>query len=348
MSPSSSKTFSLLGTLQYFLDPSHTRLGFKVRSSCVWRKKTEADIDVNLDGKVALVSGANSGIGKATARGLAIRAAEVHMLCRSKERGTAALNSIKDDKRVDDSSKIHLHVVDLSEPEQIKAFAADFKRKHQKVDILVNNAAVMPNELRTNSRGTEVALATNLVGFYGLTTQLSPLLKQSQDPRIVNVVSAGMFTAKLDIPTIEKGLDVQKDKVKGESNTEDEDYSGITLYAQHHRARVDLTDYFADIYKDDGIKVNCVHPGWVDTPGLASAKDMSGFYNLMGGMLRSEEEGADTVLWLAVAKKAKDITSKYFFDRRPRKKNKLGAGTATTPEEVKKLVDICQSAFSKN
>ena len=181
------------------------------------------------------------------------------MLCRSKERGTAALNSIKDDKRVDDSSKIHLHVVDLSEPEQIKAFAADFKRRHQKVDILVNNAAVMPNELRTNSRGTEVALATNLVGFYGLTTQLSPLLKQSQDPRIVNVVSAGMFTAKLDIPTIEKGLDVQKDKVKGESNTEDEDYSGITLYAQHHRARVDLTDYFADIYKDDGIKVNCVH-----------------------------------------------------------------------------------------
>jgi dehydrogenase/reductase SDR family protein 12 len=74
---------------------------------------------------------------------------------------------------------------------------------------------------------------------------------------------------------------------------------------------------------------------------------MSGFYNFMGGMLRSEEEGADTVLWLAVANRAKEITSKYLFDRRPRKKNKMGAGTASSPEEVKQLVNICERGFSK-
>jgi len=334
---SSTKSFSLLGTLQYFLDPSHTKLGFRVRRGCFWNKK---DLSVNLDGKVAVITGANSGIGRATAHGLASRAAEVHLLCRSKERGTAALETIRQDEAVQ-NGKVHLHIVDLSEPAQIKDFAREFKANHGKLDILVNNAAVMPNELKINSQGLEVALATNLVGFYGLTVEMSDLLKKSDDGgRIVNVVSAGMFTARLQIPTIRKGLDVSK-----WTKSEVDAYSGLALYAQHHRARVMLTDHFAHVLKDSNVSVNSVHPGWVDTPGLQGAKDMASFYNAMGNMLRTEEEGADTVVWLAIAEKAKGVTGKYFFDRKSRRKNKLGAGTASTPEELQQLVNTCDEAY---
>ena len=83
---------SVLGALQYFLDPTHTKLGVKIRRKLFWRKQ---DLDVSLRGKTAIVSGANSGIGKAVARNLAGMGCEVHMLCRSAERGAKALESIR-------------------------------------------------------------------------------------------------------------------------------------------------------------------------------------------------------------------------------------------------------------
>lgn len=232
---------------------------------------------MSLKGKVAIVTGANSGIGKAAAIGLANRGGQVHMLCRSRSRGTDAKENIVRDTGNED---VHLHVVDLSEPTQIKTFAMDFKKSHKKLDILVNNAAVMPNELRITSGGLESAFATNLVGFYGLTKELGPILSGG---RIVNVVSGGMFASKLHIPSIHK---------KDESQ-----YSGLELYSQHHRGRVILTEYFAKTLK--GVSVNSVHPGWVDTPGLAGASDMAGFYKVMRKWLRSEAEGSWTILLAA-------------------------------------------------
>ena len=314
---SSKSTVSVLGALQYFLDPTHTKLGVKVRRKLFWRKQ---DLDVSLRGKTAIVSGANSGIGKAVARNLAGMGAEVHMLCRSAERGAKALESIRGTLASHgegcDGSNVELHLVDLSEPQQIKDFARDFKSTHAKVDILVNNAAVMPNELRFNSAGQEVALATNVIGFSGLIQSMAPLLERSEDARVVNVVSAGMFASKLHLPTIEKGLD------RGACEAERDSYSGLNLYSQHHRARVMLTDHYADQLAAAGVRCNSVHPGWVDTPGLAGAKDMEGFYRMMGGALRDDDEGADTIVWLAACPGLRE-TGKYFFDRSARKKHKV-------------------------
>ena len=78
----------------------------------------------------------------------------------------------------------------------------------------------------------------------------------------------------------------------------------------------------ADQLAAAGVRCNSVHPGWVDTPGLAGAKDMEGFYRMMGGALRDDDEGADTIVWLAACPGLRE-TGKYFFDRSARKKHKV-------------------------
>ena len=172
---SSKSTVSVLGALQYFLDPTHTKLGVKVRRKLFWRKQ---DLDVSLRGKTAIVSGANSGIGKAVARNLAGMGAEVHMLCRSAERGAKALESIRGTLGCD-GSNVELHLVDLSEPQQIKDFARDFKSTHAKVDILVNNAGVANRKERRTRDGFEMQMGTNHLGHFLLTNLLLPKIKET-------------------------------------------------------------------------------------------------------------------------------------------------------------------------
>jgi len=247
------------------------------------------------------VTGANAGIGKAIAMGLASRGGQVHMLCRSQARGIEAKENIVKDTGNED---VHLHVVDLSEPAEIKAFVKDFKKSHKKLDVLVNNVAVGPDDFTMTSGGMESAFATNLVGFYGLTKELAPMLSGG---RIVNLVSAGMFLYKLHTPSLHN-----KDKSQ---------YKPLENYCQHHRGRVMLTEHFAKTLEGE-VTVNSVHPGWVDTPGLAGAKAMEGFYRVMQRWLRSEEEGADTALWLAISERASKFTGRYFFDRWPRATHK--------------------------
>jgi len=106
-----------------------------------------------------------------------------------------------------------------------------------------------------------------------------------------------------------------------------------------------LTKHFSEAFASSGIKVNSVHPGWVDTPGLSSAKDMAGFYKVMGSSLRTEEEGADTVVWLAVSDKANKYSGRYFFDRATRRENKYLSGTKSPPEDLDRLVEICETGF---
>jgi len=178
--------------LFYFLDPSHTALGFKVRAACFDKK----DLDVDLKGRSVLVAGGNAGIGRSAAQSLAERGATVHIVCRSREKGEAAVADIKTATGNDD---VHLHVVDLGSIGQVQAFTKSFAASGKPLHVLVNNAATMQSTRSLTPEGIETAQATNLLGFFGLTRGLLPVLKQNAPARIVNVVSAGMLASQFKV-----------------------------------------------------------------------------------------------------------------------------------------------------
>ena len=335
--------------LFYFLDPTHTALGFKAHEKC-FRKQ---DLEVDLHGKSILVAGGNAGIGRSAAESLAQLGATIHIVCRNKEKGEQA---VKDIKESTGNAEVHLHVVDLGSLKQVQEFTKKFAASGKPLHCLVNNAATMQDERTVTSEGFETALATNLIGFYGLTTGLLPVLKQNAPARIVNVVSAGMLACKFKLTGLTEGDETSSSThthtQAGPSSSSSPSpaapplippYDGAAVYSLHHRARVMLTETWAKELQDSKITVNSVHPGWVDTPLLRSAGPMSGFYKLMKKSLRTEAQGADTIVWLAASEKAGESTGKYFFDRKARWTNMLFANTKAEEEDYKDLKAFCEA-----
>jgi dehydrogenase/reductase SDR family protein 12 len=254
------------------------------------------DLQVDLSGRVAVVTGANSGIGKATSRALAERGAEVFLLCRSEERGRAALQELRE---ATGSLRLRFVAVDVAEPASVRA-AVDAIAA-ERVHVLVNNAAVMPDERRENSQGHEVTFATNVLGPHLLTRLLEPRLRAAGRARVVNVSSGGMYARRLS-------LDDWSWKKRS--------FDGVVAYAEAKRALVVLTETWAERLSGSGVTVNAMHPGWADTPAVQAS--LPRFRSAMRARLRTAEEGADTVVWMSVCPRIERETGRFYFDREAR------------------------------
>ncbi len=269
---------------------SFDRNGFRRHA----KRFVASDLDVDLRGRRIAVTGANSGIGKATALGLAERGAEVWMLCRSKERGEAALAEVRSDSGNDD---VHLLLVDVSDFESIRAACAEL------VDAplhgLVHNAGVLPSERRVTPDGNELTLATNLLGPFLMTWLLLPALRSAGASRLLWVTSGGMYPTRLSMK------DFQHEKPP---------FDGVEAYSRTKRAQVVLTEQLAERLSDSGVIVHAMHPGWADTPAVASS--IPAFHKVMKAILRTPMEGADTLLWLATADEPMGSSGQLWFDRR--------------------------------
>lgn len=151
----------------------------------------------DLKGKVAIVTGANSGLGYHTAVELAKRGATVVMACRSRDKTEAALANLQKEAPGADAIFMPLDLADL---ESVKTFAATFKAKHTKLDLLINNAGVMALPLRRTAQGLEMQIGTNHFGHFALTGQLLDLLNATPGARIVNTSSlAHTWTRGMDL-----------------------------------------------------------------------------------------------------------------------------------------------------
>ncbi|XWS24913.1 hypothetical protein CRYUN_Cryun27aG0025700 [Craigia yunnanensis] len=296
-----------------------TRNGFLDHS----KKFQQEDMQIRIEGKNCIVTGANSGIGFATAEGLASRGATVYMVCRKKERGEAALSKIQSSTG---NPNVHLEICDLSSINEIKSFASIFSSKDVPVHVLVNNAGLIENKRVTTSEGFELNFAVNVLGTYATTELMLPLLeKAAPDARVITVSSGGMYTAPLT----------------SELQFSDGKFDGVEQYARNKRVQVALTEKWAEMYKNKGIGFYSMHPGWAETPGVATS--LPGFNKSLSGKLRTSEEGADTVIWLALQPKEKLVTGGFYFDRAEAPKHLKLAATSQSHAIIDSIVDTLRS-----
>ena len=307
--------FSLLDTALDRTLIGYGNLGYLVRR----RRWPEGDPPPGaLRGKAAIVTGAKAGLGRATATGLARLGAKVHMVVRGREEGERVREEIV---REAPGAEIVVDECDVSSLASVRAYAEAFKGP---LHVLVHNAGVMPGERQVSEDGNELTLATHVVGPHLLTALLRPALAAGAPSRVLWVSSGGMYGQRL------RADDLQYEK---------DEYRPATAYARTKRAQVVLAQEWAERLHDDRIVVHAMHPGWVDTPGIAEG--LPRFKALARTILRTPEQGADTLVWLAGAGEPGRCTGRFWHDREPRPLYYIGR-TKEDAADRRALWDACQ------
>lgn len=248
-----------------------------------------------ITGKTCIVTGANTGIGKTTALGLAKMGATVVMVCRSRERGETALAEIT---RESGNDSVALLLADLSSQAQIRHLAEEFKSKHTALHILVNNAGIIPKNRTVTEDGLETQFAVNHLAYFLLTNLLLDVLKASAPSRIINVSSQV------------HGASIPFDDLQSERS-----YSPTRVYEWTKLANVLFTYELARRLEGTGVTVNCLHPGTVATNMLSDYMP-SGLRFIAKLIGASPEEGAQTSLYVATSPDVEGVSGKYFVHDR--------------------------------
>ncbi len=279
---------------------SFSRIGIAVRRATQhWGDDTAP----SMKGKTVLVTGATSGIGRAAAIRLAQLGAAVRIIGRNQAKAAAAVADIR--QAAGKRSDVSFDVVDMGDLEAVRAFATRFTAVNPTLDVLVHNAGALTADYRQAPNGCEATLATHVLGPFLLTSLLLPTLRAASGvATVITVSSGGMYTERLDLADLE--MDARN-------------YKGATAYARAKRAQVVLNHEWATRVPVDQVAFHAMHPGWVDTPGVESG--LPTFYRVMKPLLRSPEEGADTIVWLAATQSLG--SGDLWLDRRRRSEHRV-------------------------
>ncbi|KAK4885081.1 hypothetical protein RN001_001352 [Aquatica leii] len=257
---------------------------------------------VPLDGKVVVITGANTGIGKETAWELARRGAKVYLACRDLKRCEKTREEIVLDTK---NKYVYCRPCDLASLKSIREFVKIFNKEEKDLHVLINNAGVMrtPKSSKTKE-GFEMQLGVNHLGHFLLTNLLLEKVKHSAPSRIINVSSIAHKNGRIN---------------KKDLNS-DESYDPALAYSQSKLANLLFTRELSSKLKDFKVDVNAVHPGLVDTEIIRHM----GFFNswfatillkpLIWPVIKSPRQGAQTVIYAAIDPDLTGITGKYFSD----------------------------------
>ncbi len=250
----------------------------------------------SMNGKTVLITGGTNGIGKVTALELAKQGAAVVIIGRSPRKTAETVAAIQQQSG---SQSVESIIADLSSMAEVRRAASEFKARHSRLDVLVNNAGAVFAQRQQTVDGYEMTFALNHLAYFLLTNLLLDTLKASAPARIVNVSSDVHKGAKLNFD------DLQHQRSYG--------MGGLNVYGESKLANVLFTNELARRLQGTGVTVNSLHPGMVRT----------GFGRNNGGMMRlimpviqrfgiSEEEGAQTSIYLASSPEVEGVTGKYF------------------------------------
>ncbi len=279
---------------------SFTCLGYAARRRLFAWKDLPPDA---LVGRTALVTGANSGLGLATSDALAAMGARVILLGRNEQKLTHVQAELI---ARHGGERFPVVVTDMASLASVRAGAAQILATEDRLDIIVDNAGAIFRERSESSDGIERTLATMVVGPFVLISELLPLLQRSGNARVIAVASGGMYLQAVNFDDIQWVTTP---------------FDGVRAYASAKRIQIALVREWHRRMSASGLRVNAMHPGWADTPGVVAA--IPGFYGLMGPLLRTPAQGADTIVWLAAGPRAGERGGQLFLDRRPRPFDRL-------------------------
>ncbi len=252
-----------------------------------------------IEGSTCIVTGANAGIGKATAIEMARMGARVVMVCRNRERGRQALVEVC---HASGSSAVDLILADLSVQKEVRDLGVRIAGEYPQVDVLVNNAGLYQRKRQETPDGLETTFAVNHLAYFILTLDLIETLKASAPARIVNVASSAHKGNKLDF-----------DDLQGARK-----YSGWKAYGRSKLANVLFTYELARRLDGTGVTANVLHPGVVASRFGRSGNGLLSLIWSMGGrFMKTSEEGARTSVYLASSPDVDGVSGGYFANEKP-------------------------------
>lgn len=290
------------------------------------RSKHFEPVTASMRDKHVVITGATSGLGLATAKELAHRGAELTLVARDSNKVEQLVKQLIE---TTGNQLINFEIADLVEPSEVADLGRRLIKSAKPIDVLINNAGALFNQRLENSEGQEASFALLLLAPYLLTEQLHPLLAKAGAARVINVSSGGMYAARL------QPQDLQ---------SKQGDYQGAQVYARAKRGLVVMGERWATRWKEQGITVHNMHPGWARTPGVEQA--LPGFTRVTNRILRTPEQGADTIIWLANATEAAKTSGLFWFDRRPHSTN-LSIVTRTSKRDADTLEESLKQLASK-
>ncbi|HJQ28001.1 MAG TPA: SDR family oxidoreductase [Rubrobacter sp.] len=251
-----------------------------------------------MGGKTVLITGGTSGIGKATAVALAAMGANVVITGRNAERGEAAVEEIKGKST---NVEVELILADMCVQGEVRRLVETFLARHDRLDVLVNNAGVVQSKRTETPDGIETTLAVNHLAPFLLTNLLLDRLKQTAQARVITTSSDAQRWGNMDFGDLQSR----------------HNYRGFPVYGMTKLANIMFTFELAERLRGTGVTANCLHPGSVGTNfGQNNRGPMALFFRAFKPFMRSPERGADTLVWLASSPEVEGVSGKFYFDRK--------------------------------
>ncbi len=302
---------------------SFTRLGHDIRS----RTDGWEPVRDDMSGRVVVLTGATSGIGRSAAHELAELGATLVLVGRDATRTERTRRELATATGNDD---LHVALADLGDLDAVAAVADELAERHDRIDVLIHNAGALSAQRQQSPQGIEATVASQVMGPFLLTARLLPRLRGTAGGppgRVLTMSSGGMYAATLCVDRLQMSPG---------------DYRGSEQYARAKRAQVTLNEMWAERVDPAEVVFHSMHPGWSDTPGVAAS--LPTFGRIMGPLLRTPEQAADTLVWLAAAPTAADSSGQFWLDRRVRPIHKLPTTRRSdTSERRDRLWEHCRS-----